>query len=66
MKVRLILCRRVAGRHGNLRRGQLVDHVRRMRSIGYRWLFNHAGDGMQHDCRWTLNIGHWPFREVHD
>lgn len=56
MKVRLILCRRVAGRHGNLRRGQLVDHVRRMRSIGYRWLFNHAGDGMQHDCRRTLNI----------
>jgi hypothetical protein len=51
MNVGVVLLSRIPGRHRDLRRRQLVDHVRRMWSVGYRWLFNHAGNEMQHDCR---------------
>jgi hypothetical protein len=51
MNIRLIVSRRITRRNRHFWWRQVVDQVRRVWSIGYRWLFNHACDEMQHDCR---------------
>jgi|SoiMethySBSTD1v2_1073268.scaffolds.fasta_scaffold93497_3 hypothetical protein len=51
MNVGLIFRRRITRRNRDFRWRQLVDRVRRVRRIRDRWLFNHAGTDLQHDCR---------------